>query len=139
MQELHELLPLWTHVRRHLTAISSLIAQVLQHEISLTIEQGRTEQYYVKSLQVVDDQLSRCSDLATQTNNLISLIFNIATLQESRAAVEESKAANRFASSIQRVTILTFVYLPLTLASVCFILRNGVYDITDIRDRVYWV
>ena len=137
MQELHELLPLWTRVRRHLTAISSLIAQVLQHEISTP--PGYTDQYYVKSLQVVDDQLSRCSDLATQTNNLISLIFNIATLQESRAAVEESKAANRFASSIQRVTILTFVYLPLTLASVCFILRNDVYDITDIRDRVYWV
>lgn len=118
MQELHELLPLWTRVRRHLTAISSLIAQVLQHDISDTGRKSRTEQYYVKSLQVVDDQLGRCSDLVTQTNNLISLIFNLATLQESRAAVEESKAANRFASSIQRVTILTFVYLPLTLASV---------------------
>ena len=137
MQELHELLPLWTRVRRHLTAIGSLIAQVLQHEISAP--KGCTEKYYVKSLQVVDDQLSRCSDLATRTNNLISLIYNIATLQESRAAVEESKAANRFASSIQRVTILTFVYLPLTLASVCFLLQNGVCDITDNRDRVYWV
>lgn len=118
MQELHELLPLWTRVRRHLTAISSLIAQVQQHDISDAGYKRSTEQYYVKSLQVVDDQLGRCSDLVTQTNNLISLIFNLATLQESRAAVEESKAANRFASSIQRVTILTFVYLPLTLASV---------------------
>lgn len=121
MRELHALLPLWTRVRRHLTALDSLIAQFLNDDMSrvnaLTI--SHTDQYFVKTLQVVNDQLSRCSDLVTQTNNLISLIFNIATLQESRAAVEESKAANRFASSIQRVTVLTFVYLPLTLASVC--------------------
>ncbi|KAF9697138.1 hypothetical protein EKO04_004929 [Ascochyta lentis] len=119
MRELHELSPLWTRVRRHLTAIKDLIAQVLQHEISYSNPnlEDRTQLYYVKRLQVVDDHISRCNDAAAQTNNLISLIFNIATLQESRAAVEESKAANAFAGSIRRVTMLTFVYLPLTLAS----------------------
>lgn len=74
--------------------------------------------YYIKRLQVIDDHINRCSDAAAQTNNLISLVFNIATLQESRAAVEESKAANAFAGSIRRVTMLTFIYSPLTLASV---------------------
>lgn len=118
MQELHGLSPLWTSVRRQLTAIKDLIAQVLQHEISDTESSHRTEMYYVKRLQVVDDHINRCNDAAAQTNNLISLIFNIATLQESRAAVEESKAANAFTGSIRRVTMLTFIYLPLTLASV---------------------
>lgn len=122
MRELHELSPLWTSVRRHLTAIKDLVAQVLQHEISNSNgedrDEDRTQLYYVKRLQVVEDHIIRCNDAATQTNNLISLIFNIATLQESRAAVEESKAANAFAGSIRRVTMLTFIYLPLTLASV---------------------
>ncbi|KAJ4346091.1 hypothetical protein N0V95_005707 [Ascochyta clinopodiicola] len=126
MRELHELSPLWTRVRRHLTAIKDLIGQVLQHEISYSHPKSadRTESYYVKRLQVVNDHISRCNDAAAQTNNLISLIFNIATLQESRAAVEESKAANAFAGSIRRVTMLTFIYLPLTLASVR---RNPLY------------
>lgn len=122
MQELHELSPLWISVRRHLTAIKDLIAQVLQHDISFS--EVRTQLYYVKRLQVIEDHISRCNDAAAATNNLISMIFNIATLQESRAAVEESKAANAFAGSIRRVTMLTFIYLPLTLASVRF--RNCV-------------
>lgn len=45
-------------------------------------------------------------------------IFNITTLQDTRAAVEEGKAASAFAASIHRITSLTFVYLPLTLAAV---------------------
>jgi hypothetical protein len=71
-----------------------------------------------RKIKILDDQISRCNDLAEQTNVLISLIFNIATLQDTRAAVEEAKAANALASSIRRVTMLTFIYLPLTLASV---------------------
>ncbi|KAF1355615.1 hypothetical protein EJ07DRAFT_181948 [Lizonia empirigonia] len=119
MQELHGLSPVWTTVRRHLTAIKDLIAQILQHEISYSIrsEREQTQIYYIKRLQVIDDHINRCNDAAAQTNNLISLVFNIATLQESRAAVEESKAANAFAGSIRRVTMLTFIYLPLKLAS----------------------
>lgn len=138
MQELHELSPLWTSVRRHLTAIKDLIAQILQHPISDTdrYQEDRTHIYYVKRLQVVDDHINRCNDAAAQTNNLISLIFNIATLQESRAAVEESKAANTSAGSIRRVTMLTFIYLPLTLASVR--LPPCTRPHTDSRNRAYW-
>lgn len=55
----------------------------------------------------------------------VEQIFNIATLQDTRAAVEESRAANRLASSIRRVTFLTFIYLPLTLAAVSVILYNA--------------
>lgn len=59
-----------------------------------------------------------CDDLAKQTKDLVDLIFNISQLQEARAAIEEGKAANTVALSIRRVTMLTFIYLPLTLASV---------------------
>jgi len=71
-----------------------------------------------RKIKILDDQISRCNELAEQTNVLISLIFNIATLQDTKAAVEESRAANTLASNIRRVTMLTFIYLPLTLASV---------------------
>lgn len=71
-----------------------------------------------RKVKIIEDQIGRCNELVEQTNVLISLIFNIATLQDARAAIEESKAANVLARSIKRVTVLTFVYLPLTLASV---------------------
>jgi hypothetical protein len=76
------------------------------------------EGYLGKQIMILEDHISRCNELAEQTNVLISLIFNIATLQDTRAAIEESKAANVLAASIRRVTMLTFVYLPLTLAAV---------------------
>ena len=46
-------------------------------------------------------------------------IFNITTMQDTRASIAESKSANALAASIRRITVLTFVYLPLTLAAVC--------------------
>ncbi|KAH6616723.1 hypothetical protein C7974DRAFT_50939 [Boeremia exigua] len=117
MRELYTLLPLWSQVRRQLNGTKNMVAQVSRHEMS-SFEQGvRDNRYYVKRLSVVEDQLGRCDDAADKTKNLIDLIMGIASLQESRAAVRESRAANSFASSIQRVTILTFIYLPLTLAS----------------------
>lgn len=76
------------------------------------------EAYLNTQIKILDDHMTRCNELADQTNVLISLIFNIATLQDTRAAVEQSKTANVFAASIHRVTVLTFVYLPLTLAAV---------------------
>lgn len=79
------------------------------------------ESYLGKQIKMFEDHISRCNELAEQTNVLISLIFNIATLQDTRAAVEESKAANASAASIRRITMLTFVYLPLSLISVSII------------------
>lgn len=52
------------------------------------------EGYLGKQIKMVDGHISRCNELAEQTNVLISLIFNIATLQDTKAAIEESKAAN---------------------------------------------
>lgn len=83
------------------------------------------EGYLGKQIKMFEDHISRCNELAEQTNVLISLIFNIATLQDTRAAVEESKAANAFAASIRRITMLTFVYLPLSLVSVSIIVLPG--------------
>ncbi|KAJ4993002.1 hypothetical protein SVAN01_01354 [Stagonosporopsis vannaccii] len=123
MRELYELFPLWSQVRRQLDGTKNLIGQVSRHEIStFTPHVGselkvRDNRYYIKRLSVIEDQLRRCEDAIDKTKNLINLILGIASLQESRAAVKESRAANDFASSIQRITVLTFIYLPLTLAS----------------------
>ncbi|KAJ8117849.1 hypothetical protein OPT61_g1063 [Boeremia exigua] len=117
LRELYTLFPLWSQVRRQLGGTKNLVAQISRHEIS-SFESGvRDDRYYIKRLSVIEDQISRCDDAADKTKNLINLIMGIASLQESRAAVRESRAANDFASSIQRVTLLTFIYLPLTLAS----------------------
>ncbi len=118
MRELYTLFPLWSQVRRQLDGTKNLVAQVSRHAIS-SFEPGiRDHRYYIKRLSVVEDQLKRCNEAADKTKNLINLIMGIASLQESRAAVRESRAANDLASSIKRVTLLTFIYLPLTLASV---------------------
>jgi Mg2+ and Co2+ transporter CorA len=121
-RELHQILPLWAQVRRRLVAAKDLAEQMVEHPFFRSIN-GLDDTHVVRSLlskrlKILDDQIGRCNELAEQTNVLISLIFNIATLQDTKAAVEESKAANTLASSIRRVTMLTFIYLPLTLASV---------------------
>ena len=114
--------PLWVQVRRRLVSAKDLAGQMIEHPFFANIagHNGRIaiEGYLSKQLKILDDHINRCNELAEQTNVLISLIFNIATLQDTKAAVEESKAANAFAASIRRVTMLTFIYLPLTLASV---------------------
>lgn len=75
--------------------------------------------YLQKRMASLDDYNTRSLELSEQTTNLISLIFNIATLQDTRVAVEESRIANVLAASIRRVTVLTFIYLPLMLSAVC--------------------
>lgn len=82
--------------------------------------QASIEAYLRKMKLVLADHTVRTIELTSQTNVLISLLFNIATLQDTRATIEESKATNRLASSIKRLTVLTFVYLPLSLAAVSF-------------------
>ncbi|KAF1841972.1 uncharacterized protein K460DRAFT_369988 [Cucurbitaria berberidis CBS 394.84] len=123
-RELHQLSPLWVQVRRRLITAKDLTEQMIEHPFFASIGgyDGRIaiKGYLSKQTKILDDHISRCNELAEQTNVLISLIFNIATLQDTRAAVEESKADNAFAASIRRVTMLTFVYLPLTLASSIF-------------------
>lgn len=42
----------------------------------------------------------------------------MANIHDSRAAIEEARAANAVATSVQRITSLTSVYLPITLAAV---------------------
>jgi hypothetical protein len=106
-----------------LIAAKDLAEQIIEHPFCQStdgyFEDSRMLKLTLsKKMKILDDQISRCNELAEQTSVLISLIFNIATLQDTKAAVEESRAANALASSIRRVTMLTFIYLPLTLASV---------------------
>jgi hypothetical protein len=121
-RELHELSSLWPHVRRGLVASKELAEQIPSHLVFFYQNNHdgwkEIDAYMRRKVRVIDDQIILCNELADQTSLLISLIFNIATLQDTKAAVEESRAANTLASSIRRVTMLTFIYLPLTLASV---------------------
>jgi hypothetical protein len=122
-RELHQLSSLWPRVRRGLVASKELAEQIPSHSFFSGPDRRNDghdaiEGYMRRKVRVIDDQIILCNELADQTSLLISLIFNIATLQDTKAAVEESRAANRLASSIGRVTMLTFIYLPLTLASV---------------------
>jgi hypothetical protein len=117
-------------------ATKDTVTHLIEHPFFKSINgfNGRVaiEEYLNKQVKVLDDHLTRCKELAEQTNVLISLIFNIATLQDTRAAVEESKAANNLSASIRRVTLLTFFYLPLTLSAVshsCVLL----FLLTDFR------
>ncbi|ORX98756.1 hypothetical protein BCR34DRAFT_142988 [Clohesyomyces aquaticus] len=141
-RELHQLSPIWVEVRRRLLEAKNLTSELIEHpyfpQDQRTKTRKRTERYLQKHSKTLQDQLTRCSELSVQTNVLISLIFNIATVQDSRAAVEESKAANALAASIRRVTVLTFVYLPLSLAAGIF--GMNVHQITgDVAHPAIWI
>ncbi|OAL00275.1 hypothetical protein IQ06DRAFT_143121 [Phaeosphaeriaceae sp. SRC1lsM3a] len=123
-RSLHHLLPLWTQARRRLIAAKDLAEQLTSHPFFASINgadnSAAVRARLVRKVKILDDQIGRCNELAEQTQVLISLLFNIATLQDARAAVEESRAANEVAGSVRRVAVLTFVVLPLTLASSIF-------------------
>ncbi|KAH7077814.1 hypothetical protein BKA63DRAFT_272575 [Paraphoma chrysanthemicola] len=144
-RELHQLTALWWQVRRRLVAAKDLLEQLSHYPFFSATTQGDNGDGGHETLKlllhrnskVIDDQISRCNEIAEQTNVLVSLIFSIATLQDTKAAVEESKAANSVAVSVQRVAMLTFLYLPLTLASSIF--RMNITQITGSQsDSPLW-
>ena len=141
-RELHKVAPLWVESRRRIITAKDTAQQMSIHPFFIAAHaQNSIKSYLAKTTGALEDHVSRTHELTNQTNILISLvsghgwrllifiykeqIFNIATLQDTRAAVEESRAANELASSIRRVTLLTFIYLPLTLAAVSIILHNA--------------
>lgn len=121
MRDLHRLLPMWTAARRRITAAKDLNTSMSSHPHFVKNEMHESMSHYLsKCNQVLDECMYRCDALTTQTENIINLIFNIATLQDTRASVEQSIAANTSAASIRRVTLLTFIYLPLMLVAAIY-------------------
>lgn len=121
MRDLHRLLPMWTAARRRITAAKDLNTSMSSHPYFARNEMHEAMSHYLgKCNQVLDECMYRCDALTTQTENIINLIFNIATLQDTRASVEQSSAANTSAASIRRVTLLTFIYLPLMLVAAIY-------------------
>ena len=142
-RELHKLVPLFSESRRRILAAKDVTQQMLDHAFFTSVNAHHSMTAYLqKRMAALDEYKTRSLELSEQTNNLISLvccatkssciqtnherrtkdllqIFNIATLQDTRVAVEESRAANILAASIRRVTVLTFIYLPLMLSAVC--------------------
>ncbi|KAK6522984.1 hypothetical protein TWF281_002410 [Arthrobotrys megalospora] len=116
---LHELLTIWSEVRRRIVAALSLTTDIPSHPFVLSQHVGsETEAGLKKPRGMLQDQLGRIDSLTEKTKALNSLVFNLANLHDSRAAIEEARAANAAATSLQRITSLTFVYLPITLAAV---------------------
>jgi Mg2+ and Co2+ transporter CorA len=70
-----------------------------------------------KCNQVLDESVSRGDALTGETQKLSKLIFNIATLQDTKASAEQSIAANNAAGKFRRVTALAFIRLPLMLVA----------------------
>ncbi|KAL8806857.1 MAG: hypothetical protein Q9200_004894 [Gallowayella weberi] len=125
-RELHRLVPLFGESRRRISGAKDAIQQMQDHPFFTTVCAHKSMAAYLqKTTAALDEYNTRSLELSEQTNNLISLIFNIATLQDTRVAVEESRAANVLAASIRRVTVLTFIYLPLMLAASVFGMNVG--------------
>ncbi|KAJ9612460.1 hypothetical protein H2200_004057 [Cladophialophora chaetospira] len=138
-RELHQLSPLWAQVRRRLVAARDLAKQMIVHPYFISMNaQEAFEPYLKKCMNVIEEQIDRSAELTEETNNLISLIFIITTMQDTRATIAESRAANAFAASIRRITVLTFVYLPLTLAASIF--GMNVQQVTNQagQPQVWW-
>ena len=94
---------------------------MLDHPFFVSVNaQHSMAAYLQKTMNALDEYDIRLNEISEQSTNLISLIFNIATLQDTRVAVEESRAANALAGSIRRVTVLTFIYLPLMFSASVF-------------------
>ncbi|KAM0802622.1 hypothetical protein BDR22DRAFT_971259 [Usnea florida] len=129
-RELHKLVPLFSESRRRIFAAKDVTQQMLDHPFFTSVNAHHSMTAYLqKTMAALDEYKTRSLELSEQTNNLISLIFNIATLQDTRVAVEESRAANILAASIRRVTVLTFIYLPLMLSASIF--GMNVFQITE--------
>ncbi|KAF3220776.1 hypothetical protein TWF679_008967 [Orbilia oligospora] len=132
---LHQLMFNWAEVRRRILAALSLVKEIPVHPFILSLDErifGEDSQEGLKtriSLQKIratlEDNVERLDSLTEKTKALNSLVFNLANLHDSRAAVEEARAANAVATSLQRITSLTFVYLPITLAATIYGMNLG--------------
>ena len=121
-RELLNLRPKWTQARRRIVSIKELLMHTTEHAdfTSLYGFKGRIvkESHFSKRISELDARIARCDELEDQTKSLTNLIFNLATLRDTKNTAEEIAAANALAMSVRRVTVLGFIYLPLTLASV---------------------
>ncbi|KAF3265586.1 hypothetical protein TWF192_000232 [Orbilia oligospora] len=125
----------WAEVRRRILAALSLVKEIPVHPFILSLDErifGEDSQEGLKtriSLQKIratlEDNVERLDSLTEKTKALNSLVFNLANLHDSRAAVEEARAANAVATSLQRITSLTFVYLPIALAATIYGMNLG--------------
>ncbi|EGX49998.1 hypothetical protein AOL_s00076g484 [Orbilia oligospora ATCC 24927] len=120
-RELHELLDLWREAHCRVLAVQKLARDIMNHPFIIA---GGLQGIIATSLRkprgMFEDHIDTIGGLIEKTKSHISLIFNIATLYDSRAALEESRSANNFASSSSDVTSLTFIYLPISIAAAIF-------------------
>ena len=109
-------------MRRRLVATTDSVTRLRSHPFFKDINGfdgfSAIHPYLDSRINILNDQVTRCNEIAAQTDVLISLIFNIATLQD-------TKAANALSLNSQRIAFATFIYLPLSLTVVsCFYLAS---------------
>ncbi|KAK6340059.1 hypothetical protein TWF730_001832 [Orbilia blumenaviensis] len=124
---IHKLLTLWAEVRRRTTVVLNLMKRLLSSRFvktNFSHPDNRIDGFLEGSFQELQlelqDHLGKIDILVEKTKALNSLVFNLANLYNSHAAIEEAKAANTAATSVHRITSLSFVYLPITLAATIY-------------------
>jgi hypothetical protein len=118
-RELHQLMPVWGQVSRRLSAARNVINALRDHPFYQSTEcpEGNSE-FLLKFRSTIDEHQERTKALREQTSALTSLVLNIALLNESTAAIQESRASNDLALKVHRITIITFIFFPLSLSMV---------------------
>jgi hypothetical protein len=139
-RELHQLTPVWGQVSRRLSAARNVIDALRDHPFYQgTDHSERNFEFLLKFRSTIDEHQERTKALREQTSALISLVLNIALLNESTAAIQESRASNDLALRVHRITIITFIFFPLSLSMVSFLyaLRSLNRKSTHITQSVF--
>jgi Mg2+ and Co2+ transporter CorA len=117
--ELHQLTPVWGQVSRRLAAAQKVINALRDHPFYQSTESSEeNSEFLLKFRATIDEHQERTKALREQTSALISLVLNIALLNESTAAIQESRASNDLALKVHRITIISFIFFPLSLSMV---------------------
>ncbi|KAF3941926.1 hypothetical protein ABW19_dt0205100 [Dactylella cylindrospora] len=119
-RDLHELLKLFSEAKRRIRALKDLSISLKSHPFLSENGLWGMDRALQKTRDQIAENYTKMEELVEDTKILVSLIFNIAHLDHADAAIKESQAANSFALNIQRITAVTFIYLPITLAATVF-------------------
>ena len=124
-RNLHQLTPLWGQVLRRLSAACNIIQSLPKHEFYKDMTDGEeNSEFLLKIKSTMEEHQERTKALREQTTVLISLSLNIAMLNEATATMQETKASHNLGTKLHRITIITFIFFPLSISMVSHFVLN---------------
>lgn len=118
-RELHQLTPVWSQVSRRLSAARNVIDVMREHPFYTdAANPEEASEFLLKIRSTIDEHQGRTQALREQTSTLTSLVLNIAMLNESTGTMQEAQASTNLAVKVHRITIITFIFFPLSLSMV---------------------